>query len=206
MTKWDLRLTCSICACALLALSIEIMAEDKTPPPPKKQPGTSSKGLSAQRKKAPVSTGKTAVTQKTNVPSHTPATTAVQKSAAAKKGTRSAAVRTRTPAVVRQQTPSVQRYAEIQQALADKGHYKGPVNGQWGPESVEALKSFQAENHLVVDGKLGALSLIALGLGPQHTASSQVPASAKPGDAGQIPTPETHNPVSAPAQPPGQAQ
>src|SRR4051812_26347389 len=39
--------------------------------------------------------------------------------------------------------PTPERYQEIQQALADKGYYKGPVNGEWGNESTEALKRFQ---------------------------------------------------------------
>jgi peptidoglycan hydrolase-like protein with peptidoglycan-binding domain len=59
---------------------------------------------------------------------------------------------------------------EIQQALADQGYYSGDINGVWGPESVEALKRFQADQNLTVDGKLGALSIIALGLGPKRQA------------------------------------
>lgn len=78
----------------------------------------------------------------------------------------------------RQQTPTPQRYTEIQQALADKGYYKGQVNGAWGPESVDALKRFQADKKLVPDGKLGSLSIIALGLGPKReTAALGVPPS-----------------------------
>lgn len=57
---------------------------------------------------------------------------------------------------------------EIQQALQTKGYYNGPIDGNWSPDSVEALKSFQADNKLKVDGKLGALSLISLGLGPKR--------------------------------------
>ena len=63
---------------------------------------------------------------------------------------------------------------QIQQALADKGYSTGPVNGAWGPESVEALKKFQQDQNLAVDGKLGALSLIALGLGPKREPISQL--------------------------------
>ena len=76
----------------------------------------------------------------------------------------------------RQQTPSPERYREIQQALADKGYYSGEVNGVWNADSVEALKKFQAERNLVVDGKLGALSIIALGLGPNRETTSQIEA------------------------------
>jgi peptidoglycan hydrolase-like protein with peptidoglycan-binding domain len=82
----------------------------------------------------------------------------------------------RASASVRQAAPSRDRYVEIQQALADKGYYAGPVNGEWGSESVEALKRFQAEQKLVPDGKLGALSLIALGLGPNRDAGAELAA------------------------------
>lgn len=57
---------------------------------------------------------------------------------------------------------------EIQQALSDKGYYKGPINGAWDADSIDALKQFQQSQNLTPDGKLGALSLIALGLGPKR--------------------------------------
>jgi peptidoglycan hydrolase-like protein with peptidoglycan-binding domain len=57
---------------------------------------------------------------------------------------------------------------EIQQALADKGYYTGSIDGQWDAACVDALKRFQTEQNLAPDGKLGALSLIALGLGPKR--------------------------------------
>jgi peptidoglycan hydrolase-like protein with peptidoglycan-binding domain len=67
-----------------------------------------------------------------------------------------------------QAVPTPERYKEIQQALADKGYYKGAANGEWGPESVDALRRFQADQNLDVDGKIGSLSLIAMGLGPKR--------------------------------------
>lgn len=69
--------------------------------------------------------------------------------------------------------PDEDRYRQIQQALADKGYFKGEVNGQWGPDSVEALQKFQLDNKLpdiYTDGKINSLSLIGLGLGPKHGA------------------------------------
>jgi peptidoglycan hydrolase-like protein with peptidoglycan-binding domain len=85
----------------------------------------------------------------------------------------------KTPVVrrVAQQQPTVERYKEIQQALADKGYFHGPVDGAWGPDSVEALKRFQHEQNIEDDGKIGSLSLIALGLGPQSAAATASPAS-----------------------------
>jgi len=72
-----------------------------------------------------------------------------------------------------QNAPSPERYKEIQQVLSDKGYFKGDVNGQWGPTSVDALRQFQSDQNLVADGKLGSLSLIALGLGPKRITAQQ---------------------------------
>jgi peptidoglycan hydrolase-like protein with peptidoglycan-binding domain len=78
-----------------------------------------------------------------------------------------------TVAVARRSTqlqPSQDRYKEIQQALGAKGYFAGQPDGNWGPDSVEALKRFQRDQSLTEDGKLGSLSLIALGLGPKRGA------------------------------------
>jgi len=64
--------------------------------------------------------------------------------------------------------PSTERLKEIQQALASKGYFKSEPDGTWGPASIEALKRFQHDQNLVEDGKIGSLSLIALGLGPKR--------------------------------------
>jgi peptidoglycan hydrolase-like protein with peptidoglycan-binding domain len=106
---------------------------------------------------------------------------------APKRSPKKAASSKRKPAVVRrvaQQQPTVERYKEIQQALADKGYFRGPVDGAWGADSVEALKRFQREQSLENDGKIGSLSLIALGLGPQRGAASASPA---PGSSQPVP-------------------
>ena len=81
----------------------------------------------------------------------------------------------KTPRRTYQTAPTPERYKEIQQALADKGYFKGEANGQWGPDSVDALRRFQADQNLEVDGKLGSLSLIALGLGPKRTTAQVRP-------------------------------
>ena len=84
------------------------------------------------------------------------------------------------------QSPTPERYREIQQRLADKGYFHGPVDGNWGSDSVDALKRFQKEQGLEPDGKLGSLSLIAMGLGPKRLAaqSGEPPASSIPPPSG----------------------
>jgi peptidoglycan hydrolase-like protein with peptidoglycan-binding domain len=69
-----------------------------------------------------------------------------------------------------QREPAPERYKEIQQSLADKGYFAGPVNGTWNSDSVEALKRFQRDQNIGDDGKIGSLTLIALGLGPKRGA------------------------------------
>ena len=72
------------------------------------------------------------------------------------------------PAQSYQLHPDPERYQEIQKALADRGYFKGDVNGVWGDDSTDALKRFQADQKLPDDGKISALTLIGLGLGPKH--------------------------------------
>ncbi|MBX5495521.1 MAG: peptidoglycan-binding protein [Bryobacteraceae bacterium] len=72
-----------------------------------------------------------------------------------------------------QQEPTRERYKEIQQALAEKGYFNGEPNGIWGPESVEAMRRFQEDQDLVANGKITALSLIYLGLGPKRDVPGQ---------------------------------
>lgn len=92
-------------------------------------------------------------------------------------------------------TPSADRYREIQQALADKGYLKSEPNGVWDDQSAEALKQFQSDQHLSPTGKISALSLIDLGLGPKtSTAPAAVPAPAAaqevhPPEPGDLPPP-----------------
>jgi peptidoglycan hydrolase-like protein with peptidoglycan-binding domain len=117
-----------------------------------------------------------------------PATTAAPSAAkphaaAAVKGTKASVRRkgkvvARVPARSYQQAPTPDRYKEIQQALTSKGYLHGEPNGQWGPDSTDALKRFQADQNLMPDGKINSLSLIALGLGPKRLTAKSDPAPA----------------------------
>jgi hypothetical protein len=75
--------------------------------------------------------------------------------------------RTYTPT---QQTPSADRYREIQNALAAKGYLKTPPSGVWDHDSMDAMQRFQQDQKLDATGKLTAKSLGALGLGPKPAA------------------------------------
>jgi peptidoglycan hydrolase-like protein with peptidoglycan-binding domain len=95
----------------------------------------------------------------------------------------------KAPAYARQQQPSTDRYREIQQALVDKGFLKAEANGVWGPESVEALKQYQAQANLPITGKLNSRTLIGLGLGPRIESTTRPPEETAP------PLAEANNPA-----------
>jgi peptidoglycan hydrolase-like protein with peptidoglycan-binding domain len=121
---------------------------------------------------------------------------ALGKSAAKAKGTGTQAkARTAPPRRAAQMQPTPDRYREIQQALADRGYFDGPVDGNWGPQSVDALKRFQHNESLDEDGKIGSLALIKLGLGPQR-------AYVQPGSQPVPAEPNPAAPAASPSAPP----
>ncbi len=69
-----------------------------------------------------------------------------------------------------QARPTPERYREIQAALIERGFLSGEASGQWDESSVDALKQFERSQKLSPDGKIDALALIALGLGPRRDA------------------------------------
>ncbi len=123
----------------------------------------------AQTKTGPAKKPTSIVRRTRTVP---PKTASAPTKTVAKSHRRTAAKPAKSVAAYRgrvQQQPTADRFKEIQQALLDRGYFSGPVDGTWGPGSVDALKRFQAEQSLTEDGKIGSLSLIALGLGPKRT-------------------------------------
>jgi hypothetical protein len=84
--------------------------------------------------------------------------------------------------------PDPERYQQIQQALADRGYFKGEANGTWSDDSTDALRKFQADQKLPDDGKITALSLTALGLGPRHDGSTASTVPVQPPTAESLPT------------------
>jgi peptidoglycan hydrolase-like protein with peptidoglycan-binding domain len=143
-------------ACAALAIGAWAAAPS---------PQTSS---TTTKKKSAVKTTTKAVAKSTTkaAPKSVPAT--ATKRTTASKGKRAVTARHYAP-----QQPSTERYKEIQEALAAKGYFKTEPNGAWGAASIDALKRFQHDQNLVEDGKIGSLSLIALGLGPKREPAEQ---------------------------------
>ncbi len=130
--------------------------------------------------------------------SHKPATKGAKTATTASKSTKGKTTKTaanrkgksaRHPSRYYQQAPSPERYKEIQQALASKGYLQGEPTGEWGSESVEALKRFQTDQNLTADGKISSLSLIALGLGPKRLTAKSETAPQQPGAPASSPAP-----------------
>ena len=149
----------------VLALSTTLAAWAVTPAP---------KGKAAAKKtaakKSAKSTAKSSKAAPKKVTSGKQSASSKQASSKKTSGKRTSAKTASTYRRSTQREPEPERYKEIQQSLADKGYFAGPVNGAWGADSVEALKRFQRDENIGDDGKLGSLSLIALGLGPKRGA------------------------------------
>ena len=81
-----------------------------------------------------------------------------------------------------QQSPTQDRYTEIQQALITRGFLNTTPTGTLDAATVDALKRFQQEQNLPPTGKITSLSLIALGLGPKRNplSASSIPAQPVP--------------------------
>ena len=62
--------------------------------------------------------------------------------------------------------------SEIQSRLKNWGYYAGAVDGVYGSQTEKAVRYFQKKNGLQVDGKVGDLTLAALGMTPKGNSSS----------------------------------
>ena len=166
-----------ICAFAVALLGIALLPLNATPPP---QANTAK---SSQAKSIKTSSSKAGVTRHKAV----------------------ARSRHAVPRPTYQLHPDPERYQQIQQALADRGYFKGQVNGEWGDDSVDALKRFQADQKLDDDGKISALTLTGLGLGPKHAGGSVTPTTPLSSDSAATPhAASVENPAPSPAASPSE--
>ncbi len=61
---------------------------------------------------------------------------------------------------------------EVQTALQNAGYYSGNIDGKIGGKTIEAIKQFQRDNNLKVDGIVGAGTWTRLKNAPDATAAS----------------------------------
>lgn len=80
-------------------------------------------------------------------------------------------------------SPGSSRIREVQQALHERGYLQSEVTGTWNAASIEALKRFEADQKVKVDGKIDSKTLIALGLGPKYDNNLNLPV---PGASGTV--------------------
>jgi hypothetical protein len=73
----------------------------------------------------------------------------------------------RSKKVKGQAAPTPERINEIQGALAKQGMFSGEPTGKWDDSTMDAMKKFQATNHLNPTGKLDAPTLQKLGFGSE---------------------------------------
>ncbi|MGB9866885.1 MAG: NlpC/P60 family protein [Bacillota bacterium] len=64
----------------------------------------------------------------------------------------------------------------LQQGLQVLGYYRGPIDGIFGAGTADAVKSFQRQHGLVVDGVAGSNTLSALGRAMAAASGSRYPA------------------------------
>lgn len=129
----------------------------------------------AATKKRAVSSKKTAAKPAARKRAPARKATAKKRTSTAKRSTtarRARTVRRRAPTRAArfrgQQAPASARVLEIQQALQSNGFLRGEPNGKWDDASTSAMKRFQEEHDISPNGKINALSLMALGLGPKR--------------------------------------
>lgn len=84
-----------------------------------------------------------------------------------KSGKSSGKKSSRSKKVKGQTAPTTDRISEIQEALAKRGAFDGTPTGKWDDSTSEAMRKFQAANHLNPTGKIDAPTLQKLGLGSE---------------------------------------
>lgn len=168
-----MRLTISAFCLVLIAGLAVVVAQDQ--PAPKtaakkksaaKKPSAGKKSSTHKKSSASASHSGSTSTARKSTAQKSPPTKATTKTASSSHHRRSTGKTRRAAAPRGQMHPTAERYKQIEEALAARGYLHDSPSGKWGPGSVEALRSFQADHQLPPTGKLDALSLEQLGLGP----------------------------------------
>ncbi len=82
---------------------------------------------------------------------------------------------------------------QLQETLKAAGYDVGPIDGKFGPLTEAAVKAYQADHGLTVDGKVGEKTRGSLEQGSAPVAAghaAQEPAAQAPGQAAPTPSPE----------------
>jgi peptidoglycan hydrolase-like protein with peptidoglycan-binding domain len=107
---------------------------------------------------------------------------------------------------------SRERVTAVQQALKDRGHDPGEIDGALGPKTRAALREFQKKEGLKVTGRLDSATLARLGIGTTGTAAATTQPGMEVKPAAGEPSSATASPATTPAAspaatpPPGEAR
>ena len=96
-----------------------------------------------------------------------------------------------------------------QQALKEKGHDPGSVDGRMGPKTQQALRDFQNAHGIHATGELDAQTMVSLGIEPARTSSageSTTAGSASPATADDVVGSASGTSIGAPRNPSGDAK
>jgi peptidoglycan hydrolase-like protein with peptidoglycan-binding domain len=74
---------------------------------------------------------------------------------------------------IKAQNLSSEQIRKIQRALKESGSRSLAVDGQWGPSTRKALRSFQQQKGMAATGRLDRRVIGALGLNPQRFATGE---------------------------------
>jgi peptidoglycan hydrolase-like protein with peptidoglycan-binding domain len=117
-------------------------------------------------------------------------------------GAGSATVQSPKPAAKRSRSAvSREQVTAVQQALKDRGHDPGEIDGALGPKTRAALREFQKKEGLKVTGRLDNATLAKLGVGTTAAGSASQPGVEVKPAAGE-PSSATASPAATPATSP----
>jgi peptidoglycan hydrolase-like protein with peptidoglycan-binding domain len=89
----------------------------------------------------------------------------------------------------------------VQQALKDKGHDPGTVDGVMGPKTRGALKDFQKKEGMKDTGRIDQETMTKLGVEAKTSSTSPAPGSASPSTSSPSTSPST-SPSASPSTSP----
>jgi peptidoglycan hydrolase-like protein with peptidoglycan-binding domain len=90
----------------------------------------------------------------------------------------------------------------VQQALKDKGHDPGDVDGVMGPKTRGALKDFQKKEGMKDTGRIDQETMTKLGVEAKTSATSPAPGSVSPSTSSPSASPSSTSPSATPSPSP----
>jgi peptidoglycan hydrolase-like protein with peptidoglycan-binding domain len=95
---------------------------------------------------------------------------------------------------------------QVQTRLQQQGMYRGSIDGQWGPATEAAVRSYQQQHDINATGQLDTATLASLNLGSKQISANTPPTIQRSGSyynppINADPTPNTNTPADNSTQP-----